>query len=168
VTIPQGWQVRLIQILAIPGMLLAYFLWLYHDGRVYTTCVTNSLFDCGQVSGPASPYASIGPVPIALIGLIGYAVIFLLIWLQDWVPLIGDNLPELLAGVVGLAALISVGLTALEVVVIGAFCQYCLWSAGIILLMFLLAVGYLRSSRRSTATLGVESLPATRHPQDFA
>ena len=80
--------------------------------------------------------------------MIGYIVIFLLTWLQDWVVFIDDYMPELIFAVVGLAFLITLGLTMLEFLVIHAFCQYCLVSAGIVLVMFILAILYLRSDRK--------------------
>jgi len=147
-TLPRNWQVRIIQLLAVPGMLVAYYLYLFHSGSLFTTCTVNDFFDCGQVSGPGSPYSSIGPIPIALMGLLGYAVIFLVVWLQDWIKLIADNLPELIFGVVGLAFLFTLGLTALEMFIIHAFCQYCLYSAAIILIMFLLAISFLIESNK--------------------
>ena len=146
--IPKGWQANIIQVLAVPGMMVAYYLYLYHSGSLFTTCTINDWFDCGQVSGPASPYSSIGPIPVALIGLLGYASIFLLVWLQDWIPSVKDNLPEILAGFVGLAFLFTLGLTVLEIFVIHALCQYCLYSAIVIIVMFVLAISFLVSSRK--------------------
>ncbi len=149
-TLPKDWPIRIIQVLAIPGMLVAYYLYLYHSGSLFSTCTVNDFFDCGQVSGPGSPYASIGPVPVALIGLVGYATIFLAVWIKDWVEIVADNLPELMMGIVSLAFLFTLGLTALEMFVIHAFCQYCLYSAAIILVMFLLATVHLIRSRKSS------------------
>lgn len=148
--VPKDWPVRLIQLLAVPGILVAYYLYLFHSGNLYTTCTVNDFFDCGQVSGPSSPYSAIGPIPVALIGLVGYFVIFALVWVQDWFEFVADNMPELLMGVVGLAFLFTLGLTALEMFVIHAFCQYCLYSAAIVLIMFILAVVFLVRSRKET------------------
>lgn len=148
--IPEKWQALVIQLLAVPGMLVAYYLLLYHNGVLFTTCTVNDFFDCGQVSGPGSPYSSIGPIPVALIGLLGYVAIFLIVWLGNWSSYIDDYLPELLAGLVGLAFLFTLGLTGLELVVIHAFCQYCLYSAAIVLVMLVLAISLLVSQRRET------------------
>ena len=49
-----------------------------------------------------------------------------------------------MVGVTGLALLFTLYLTALEIFVIHALCRYCLVSAGIVLVMFTLAVSYLR------------------------
>lgn len=146
--LPKNWQALVIQLLAVPGMLVAYYLLLYHEGVLFTTCTVNDFFDCGQVSGPGSPYSSIGPIPVALIGLIGYVSIFLVVWLGNWSDTIDDYLPELLIGLVGLAFIFTLGLTVLELVVIHAFCQYCLYSAAIVLVMFILAISLVVGQRQ--------------------
>lgn len=147
----QEWQLRLIQLLAVPGMLLAYYLYLFHEGVLIVGCKVGSLFDCGAVSGPGAPYASIGPVPVAFIGLTGYAVIFLLTWLRDWDSPLMDYLPEIMVAVTGFAFLFSLGLTVLEAVVIGAFCQYCVVSAVLVVILFGLSLSYLRSTNAEGA-----------------
>ena len=142
----QEWQLRLIQLLSVPGMMLAFYLYLFHMGVLVVGCKVGSFWDCGQVSGPGAPYASIGPVPVAFIGLTGYAVIFMLTWLQDWEFPLMDYLPELMVAVTGFALLFSLGLTAVEFFVIRAFCQYCVVSAVLVVILFGLALSYLRSA----------------------
>lgn len=142
-TRPFDWQIRLIQLLAIPGLLLAFYLWLYHNGQIATICTASGWEDCGKVSGPDAPYSSIGPVPVALIGFIGYALIFVVTWAKDWVTILEDNLSEIIIGLTGLAFLFSLGLTGLELFIIHAFCRYCIVSAAIITLMFILALSTL-------------------------
>jgi uncharacterized membrane protein len=139
------WQLRLIQLLAVPGMLISYYLLLFHNGDLIAACSASGWDDCGRVSGPGATYSSIGPIPVALIGLLGYAVIFLAVWLRDWLPAAREYLPEVMAGVTGLAFLFTLFLTGLELFVIHAFCRYCLVSAVIIAVMFGLAISYLRT-----------------------
>jgi uncharacterized membrane protein len=139
------WQIRLIQLLSVPGMLLAYYLFLFHEGVLVSDCAVGGWFDCGQVSGPGAPYASLGPVPVAFIGLTGYTVIFLLTWLRDWDFPLMDYLPELMVAVTGIAFLFSLVLTGLELFVIRAFCQYCVVSAVLVVLLFGLSLSYLRT-----------------------
>jgi uncharacterized membrane protein len=141
---PTNWQVRLIQLLAVPGLLLAYYLLLFHNGDLIAACPASGWEDCGRVSGPGAAYGSIGPVPVALIGLTGYALIFLVIWLKDWSIRLAEALPEILLGLTGTAFLFSLGLTALEIFVLHAVCRFCLISAVIITIMFGLAISYLR------------------------
>ncbi len=142
----KNWHLRWIQLLTIPGMLVAFYLLLFHNGSLVAVCGTSGWDDCGVVSGPDAPYSSIGPIPVALLGLVGYLLLFLLVWLQGVWLWYDDNLPELLVGVTGLAFLFSLGLTALELFVIHAICRYCVVSAVIVTLMFVLALNNLRTA----------------------
>jgi uncharacterized membrane protein len=143
---PDSWPIRVIQLLAIPGIVIAFFLLLYHNGQLLEVCKASGWEDCGKVSGPEGVYSSVGPIPVALIGLVGYSVIFLVAWLQDWSSLVDDYLPEIMVSLTGLAFLFSVGLTVLEIFVIHAICRYCVVSAVIITVMFILAISYLRGA----------------------
>jgi uncharacterized membrane protein len=146
--LPDDWQVRLIQLLAVPGLLLAFYLLLYHEGKLVDVCTASGWDDCGKVSGPDAPYSSIGSIPVALIGLVGYAALFLVVWLKNWLALVEDYLPELLVGLTAVAFLFSVGLTGLELLVIHAICRFCVVSAVIITVMFGLALHYMREVTR--------------------
>ena len=68
----------------------------------------------------------------------------MLAWLSDWLDIVAEYMPELMLGVTGIALVVTLVLTGLELFVIHAFCRYCLVSAVIVVLMFVLAVGYLR------------------------
>ncbi len=146
-----NWQIRFIQLLSVAGMLVAFYLNLFHSGKLVSICKASGWEDCGKVSGPGAPYASIGPIPVALIGLVGYAIIFLVIWARDWWPALDGSLREILLGLSGFALLLTLGLTALELFVIHAFCRYCLVSAVIVLVIFGLAVSFARAPRADAA-----------------
>lgn len=145
----ENWQARIIQLLAVPGMLLSFYLLLYHNGVILEVCRASGWEDCGLVSGPNAPYSAIGPVPVALIGFVGYAAIFMVTWLAPWSNLFERYQPELLLGLTGIAFAISLGLTGLEVFVLHAFCRYCLVSAGIVSVMLVLAISFLRVANRA-------------------
>jgi uncharacterized membrane protein len=146
---PDDWQVRLIQLLTVPGMLLAFYLLLYHNGSLVDVCTASGWNDCGKVSGPDAPYSAIGSIPVALIGLIGYASLFLLAWAKDWLETVEDYLPEMLVGLTAVAFLFSLALTGLELFVIHAICRYCVVSAVITTVIFVLSLHYLRAVNRS-------------------
>ena len=146
---PSDWQVRLIQFLAVPGLLIAFYLLLYHRGDLVNVCRPSGWDDCGKVSGPDAPYSAFGPIPVALIGLVGYALIFVVTWLKDWWSLLDDYSPEIVVALTGFAFLFSLGLTGLELFVIGAICRFCLLSALTITVMFFLSVSYLRAVNRT-------------------
>lgn len=142
---PDDWQLRIIQLLAVPGLIIAFYLLLYHNGDLIEACKPSGWDDCGKVSGPSAPYSAIGPIPVALIGLIGYVLIFLLVWLKDWWAWLDNYSPELMVGLTGFAFIFSLGLTALELFVIHAICRFCVISAVTVTIMFVLAISYLRS-----------------------
>ena len=154
---PSDWQVRLIQLLAVPGLMIAFYLLLYHNGDLVNVCRPSGWDDCGKVSGPDAPYSAIGPIPVALIGLVGYALIFLVAWLKDWWSLLDDYSPEILVALTGFAFLFSLGLTALELFVIGAICRFCVVSALIITVMLVLSISYLSSFNQAEASAVDES-----------
>ena len=114
---------------------------------MYTTCGGEGVFDCGSVSGPTAPYSAIGSIPVATLGLVGYVVIFGVIWLQDWVLVIGRVMREILLGLTSFALLFTLYLTYLEAFVLNAWCLYCLSSAAIVVAMFVLALTYALSNR---------------------
>jgi uncharacterized membrane protein len=140
----ETWPVKLIQILAIPGLLLSYYLLLYHNGDLIAVCSGSAWDDCGKVSGPDAPYSAIGPVPVALIGILGYAAIFLVTWLPTFWPALDDYLSEVLVALTGLGFLFTLFLTGLELFVIRSLCRYCVVSALIMTAMFVLAIVLLR------------------------
>jgi uncharacterized membrane protein len=146
---PDDWQVRLIQLLTVPGMLLAFYLLLYHNGSLVDVCTASGWNDCGKVSGPDAPYSAIGSIPVALIGLIGYASLFLLAWAKYWLETVEDYLPEMLVGLTAVAFLFSLALTGLELFIIHAICRYCVVSAVITTVIFVLSLHYLRAVNRS-------------------
>ena len=154
----QPWQVRAVQLLSVGGLLVAYFLKLYHDEILFVQCGDGSQtilghpIDCGLVSGPTSrwSYLNLGgfSMPIAELGLYAYATIFGSIWLSDLVTALRPYVKHILLLMTGGGLLFTGYLTYLEMFVIEAWCLYCLYSAGIILAMFLLmATAYLGRDR---------------------
>jgi len=94
--------------------------------------LTGQSLRCTIVSGCSevlsSPYAHIGPVPLAVLGAIAYFTVFSLAVLAVFgyrlaVPLLG--------GLVGVMFLMTLWLLYLQAFVIHHFCQYCLLSAAV-------------------------------------
>ena len=96
---------------------------------------------CTIVSGCSevlsSPYASVGGIPLALIGAVAYFVVFSLATLAAFGYKVAG---KLLAFVVASMFLTTLWLFYLQAVVIKAFCQYCLLSAAVTLVLSILVV----------------------------
>ncbi|RMF29493.1 MAG: vitamin K epoxide reductase family protein [Chloroflexi bacterium] len=100
---------------------------------------------CGSYHGcetvQSSPYAEVGGVPVAAVGLLGYLILLGLSLLRGRVR--GEMafyLPVALFGVALIGFLYSLYLTYLEAFVIRAWCFWCVTSALVITAIFTLTV----------------------------
>lgn len=118
-------------ILAIFGIIVSS-LALREHYREYgdSPCSINEHWDCGVVNH--SPYAMLGPIPVAVVGIAGYILMAALAFLRSYrlmiIPTFG-----------GLA--FSLYLAHIEKDILEVWCIYCVISLGIISLMSLLNLG---------------------------
>ncbi len=117
-------------ILALVGVLLSSLALREHYRTDISPCDINEKWDCGIVNH--SPYAVVGGIPVAVIGIVGYFIIAGLAF--------GRAYRVLLAAALGGMAF-SLYLAHIEASVLGVWCIYCAASLGIISLITLLAVG---------------------------
>jgi vitamin-K-epoxide reductase (warfarin-sensitive) len=121
----------LLAILAVAGVIVSVLALRVHYSTETAPCSINEKWDCGIVN--RSPYAVIGGVPVAALGVAGYLLIGLL-------ALLRRRGLVLAAVLVGMA--FALYLTQIEARVLGVWCLYCVISQGIIALMTLLAIGW--------------------------
>ncbi len=118
----------IIVLLCLAGVLVSALALGVHYNTETTPCNINDKWDCGAVNH--SPYAVFHGVPVALIGIMGYALLGSLAGRARWITLLG--------------AAIGVGfalrLTYIEAKVLLLWCIYCVTSQGIIAAIFLLAL----------------------------
>lgn len=132
-------------VLSLIGFFVALYLWLWKLGVVGTlVCGTGA---CESVQ--TSPYAVFLGLPVAFYGVAGYLVLLVvsLLGVQPrWAEHRGPTLA--LAGLSGVGVAFTAYLTYLEVVVIHAWCRWCLVSAFLITAIFVASVaGLLRGGR---------------------
>lgn len=133
---------QVIVLLALVGLLVSVYLWLYKIGVI-------GALQCG--AGPcefvqASRYADFLGVPVAFIGVAGYAVIFVvgLVGLQP--RFAADPRISLLLALLSSAGFaFTLYLTYIEVFVLSAICWWCVASAGIITAIWVIALSSLVS-----------------------
>lgn len=125
-------------ILAAAGLLVAGYLTYTH--------VTNSNFLCSDTGGcstvRSSRYSTVGGVPVALLGLLGYATILgtVVYGKAGGARAIYANLTAF--GLTSIGVLYSAYLTYLELFVIGAICPYCVASAVIMVALFAITLSW--------------------------
>jgi vitamin-K-epoxide reductase (warfarin-sensitive) len=127
----------LIILLALAGVVVSTVVLKEHYTTETSVCDINAKWDCGIVNH--TPYSLFHGIPVAMIGIVGYALIGVL----------AGRFPILTA----LAALggtaFALRLTYFEWKVIGVWCIYCVSSQVIIACVFLLAAAAAVLSRRS-------------------
>ena len=100
--------------------------------------------DCGLVD--ASVYARLGPIPVAVLGFGGYLVILLVLLLETRVPLLVEYGRLAFFGLTLFGFAFSAYLTWAEVAQIRAFCTWCVVSAVLMTVLFIIALVRLRQS----------------------
>ena len=121
----------LLAVLSILGLLMSAYLTWVHLAGVAPICLAGS-GGCEAVQ--TSRYAEIVGVPVAVLGIAGYAGLLFSAWLKGEVGV-------LLGLFVALVSVLFSGyLTWLELFVIHAICQWCVASAILMTASFLLAV----------------------------
>jgi len=132
---PQGLWIAGV-ILAILGAVdSAYLLWIKITGQV---AACQNIGDCEAVN--SSRYAELGGVPIALFGLLAYLLILVLFFLELKFPEWKDSLLLANFGVALGGTLYSFYLTYLEIFVLKAVCPFCVVSAVIIIILFIISI----------------------------
>ncbi len=122
--------------LSILGAADSLYLFIYKLTGASQMCLGNG--GCHDVN--FSPYAEIYGVPLSVIGLVAYIVMAAMLLLEPRIRLLKENNPLLLFGMTLIGVAFSAYLTYLELYVIHAVCPFCVTSAIVITLMFILAI----------------------------
>jgi vitamin-K-epoxide reductase (warfarin-sensitive) len=121
----------LLLILAVLGVVVSSLALREHyreDGD--SPCSINDHWDCGVVN--KSPEAMLGPIPVAVVGIVGYILMAALAFMRSYRLLLVPTFA-------GLS--FSLYLANIEKNVLGVWCIYCVISLGIISLMSLFTLG---------------------------
>lgn len=149
----------LIPVLALLGLLDAGYLTYEKMMGIVPPCSPS--FDCETVL--QSSWSSIGPIPVSVMGMLYYTVI---LFLGSLLVLDVKNIPfrgrgvslfQIVRFVSTVGFLSSMGFVYLMAVVIQAWCPYCVISAGISTVLFLIV--YLLSRSRTQSTQRVSEYP---------
>ena len=125
----------------------------FTDAAYLTIKYYNNLsVSCGILGGncervTASQYATVGDIPVALLGAFYYFVLFVLILL--YLKFSREGIIDLTARLTLVGFLVSLWLLYLQLFVIKAVCLYCLISALSSTVLFVLGLWYLRIKGRN-------------------
>lgn len=134
----------IIAALALAGVFVALYLTLYKMGYIGRLACT--VGGCEQVN--TSRWATFLGYPVAMWGLGFYIVTFAVAFAGTFPSLaVQRNISVLLAAMSGVGVVFSGWLTYLELAVIHAICQYCVVSAILVTLIFLVSAADLWERR---------------------
>jgi len=123
-------------VLAILGALDSTYLLIYKLTGLNQMCIGNG--GCHDVN--FSVYSEFHGIPLSLIGLLAYLAILAILLAERRMKLAADNGPLVIFGMGLVGVAYSAYLTYLELNVIHAVCPFCVTSAIVFTLIFILAI----------------------------
>jgi uncharacterized membrane protein len=123
-------------LLSFLGAADALYLWIYKLSSNDKMCLGSG--DCHTVN--YSSYSTIYGIPVAFLGLLAYLVILAILLLEPRWKLAATSGPLAVFGMGLVGFLFSAYLTLIEFFVIHAVCPFCVASAGVMTLIFSLAI----------------------------
>lgn len=127
--------INLISLLGISGLILSSYIYFKKKKKKKMICPMRS--NCDSVIH--SDQSKILGIPVELLGMVYYAIIGLSYVFISILDLWSFPVSIVLVGISGSALLFSVYLVSLQAFVIKHWCTWCLCSAGISLIIFILS-----------------------------
>ena len=122
--------------LSILGLLVALYMTVYKITNNESMCVGSS--GCSEVN--SSRYSEINGIPVAVLGVLGYAAILALLFLEQRPGIFQQNGTMMFFGVSLLGFLFTIYLIYVEVALIKAYCPFCLTSQAVMTVIFIISV----------------------------
>jgi len=122
--------------LAILGLLVSIYMTIYKITSNDNMCLGSG--DCSTVN--ASRYAEINGIPVALIGVLGYAAIIGIHWLDRKNDFFEANGSMILFGISLIGFLFTLWLIYVEIALIKALCPFCVTSQITMTIIFILSI----------------------------
>ncbi|MGB8982998.1 MAG: vitamin K epoxide reductase family protein [Anaerolineales bacterium] len=122
--------------LTIIGLLIATYMTIYSITSNDTMCIGSK--DCSVVN--ASRYSKLYGIPVAVLGIAGYAAILAVLLLEQRIPFLQQNGSLVFFGLSLAGFLFTLYLIYVEVALIKAYCPFCIASQSAMTLIFILSV----------------------------
>lgn len=122
--------------LAIIGLLVSIYMTIFKLTNNTAMCIGSS--GCSEVN--SSRYSELNGIPVAVLGVIGYAAILVLLFLERKPGFFQQNGTLLFFGISLMGFLFTLYLIYVEVALIGAYCPFCLTSQTVMSIIFIISV----------------------------
>jgi len=127
-------------VLGAAGLLISAYLvgTHYFADEIPLACSTGGIVDCEQVTNSAE--SMVGPMPVAVLGLVWFAVFLGILAIRSWLPELRSKalLAQVVWASVGLVTVFY--LVYVELFLIGALCLWCTAIHAIVVVLFLMTL----------------------------
>ena len=127
---------QIITAMAIIGLLVSIYMTIFKLTDNEAMCIGSG--GCSVVN--SSRYSEVNGIPVAVLGILGYAAILALLFLEQRPGFFQENGTMMLFGVTLTGFLFTLYLIYVEVALIKAYCPFCLTSQAVMTLIFILSV----------------------------
>lgn len=122
--------------LSVIGLLVSMYMTIYKVTSNEAMCVGSS--GCSEVN--ASRYSEVNGIPVAVLGVVGYAAILALLFLEERSGFFQENGTMIFFGISLVGFLFTLYLIYVEVALIKAYCPFCLTSQAVMSVIFIISV----------------------------
>jgi uncharacterized membrane protein len=130
------WLYRISVALAALGLLVSIYMTIYKVTSNNSMCLGSG--DCSTVN--ASKYSEVNGIPVALIGVLGYAAILAVHYFENRNRFFKQNGTLIIFGMALTGFLFTLWLIYVEVAILKALCPFCVTSQTAMTLIFIIAV----------------------------
>lgn len=130
------WFVRISIALAIVGLLVSIYMTIYKLTSNNAMCLGSG--DCSTVN--ASKYSEVYGIPVAVLGIIGYAAILGVHFLENRGAFFKQNAALLIFGMALTGFLFTIYLIYVEIALIKALCPFCVASQITMTVLFIISL----------------------------
>jgi len=132
----EKWSRKIMLVLTVVGLLVAVYMTIYKWTNNNSMCLGSG--DCSTVN--ASPYSEIYGIPVALVGVGGYAAILLLLLMESRSNFVRQNGTLFIFGLSLTGFIFTLYLIYIEFAVLDAVCPFCLTSQIVMTIIFILSI----------------------------
>lgn len=122
--------------LLVLGLFVSIYMTIYKVTNNESMCIGSS--GCSEVNG--SRYSEINGIPVAVLGVVGYAALLALLFLEQRPGTFQQNGTMMFFGISLIGFLFTLYLIYVEVALIKAYCPFCLTSQAAMTIIFIISV----------------------------
>jgi len=130
------WLYRTSVALAVLGLLVSIYMTVYKITSNDSMCLGSG--DCSTVN--ASKYSEVNNIPVAVLGVIGYAAILAVHFLENRNRFFKQNSTLMIFGMALTGFIFTIWLIYVEIALLKALCPFCITSQAAMTIIFIIAV----------------------------